>query len=188
MVVRPLGSGYTRRIFSTIPASIWGCEKKEGIDMEFKKGDKVKFVKIDAESELFNEYKMKYFNKIGTIVNDKPWPGRQNVVTVNFEDKNAFVKNCMLDARWLKREFWTGKIVCTYSDNNYYFEKGKIYTVRDGILIDNIGYRMYRMSGMGFESERYLNCPKHIYAAFDRAQYDFIEFKGFADEGKDKNE
>lgn len=141
--------------------------------MKFEVGDKVKVYKVDAHCEQYANDALPHFNKpceiIAINVNNtmclrptENWPFAFTVPTDWVEHVKQEVQ-----------PLYNGKVICTkFTPHTFYksvvFTPGKVYTIKDGVLLDDEPPCPYLMR---ITSLDYIRENNYV-------DVDFIEFKG----------
>lgn len=168
-------------IETTIYTDIYGTrfysrELKEEKMKKFEVGDTVQVVKADYEerqSAALSVCNHNLMANTGVIIAETD---RDGDCFVQFSERGKR----FVPAAWLKlvkkaEKYWTGKVVCIKADSCSAFKLGKAYAIENGeIKIGRNESLNYKIKSIDDLNSRYVS--------------QFMEFKGFADEGKDKNE
>jgi hypothetical protein len=150
---------------------------------KFEVGDKVKIICLDKKNHLYVH-----------LMNE--WLGKQGeLLGIDINSSEAIVKiddgfGLWMPMSWLKlvkkkKKYWTGKVICvdngvdSFSDPKL-FTTGKVYEVKEGLLFDD--------TNTPLSSRRYETLNKLINDMAQRGARKFIEFKGFADTGKEEKQ
>ena len=158
----------------------WNDDDEEEIKMaKFEIGDTVQVVKADYEERpnaAVSICKCKLISLIGVIETETDRDGDCLVYFPIIGSMDRYY----VPANWLKlvkkaEKYWTGKVVCIKADSCSAFKLGKAYAIENGeIKIGRNESLNYKIKTLDDLNSRYVS--------------KFVEFKGFADEGKDKNE
>lgn len=144
---------------------------------KFEIGDTVQVVKADYEerqSAALSVCNHNLMANTGVIIAETD---RDGDCFVRFSEQVRFVP-----AAWLKlvkkaEKYWTGKVVCIGNGPGSNFKTGKVYTINNGTIAAYYN---------GFALINGIKNVDDLNNKYTEAK--FMEFKGFADEGKDKNE
>ena len=146
---------------------------------KFEIDDKVKVVRLDTTRTDYVSDLNKYLGCVG-IIRAMQIIGKE--LCVEF-DNGASWWFCpdWLELVKKKQKGWTGKVVCTevYFPCMNYFEIGKVYEVKNGLLIDK--------TGTPYDSVHPYDSAADLIQNFEKYNkyYRFIEFKGFCKNGKE---
>ena len=145
---------------------------------KFEIGDKVKIVRMDTTRTDYVSDLNKYLGCVGTICATQIIGSE---LRVEFDNGASWwFYQDWLELVEKKQKGWTGKVVCTKVDYpcGNYFEIGKVYEVKNGLLIDK--------TGTSYTSTRYDSAADLIkYFEKNNQVYCFVEFKGFCKNGKE---
>lgn len=150
---------------------------------KFEVGDKVKVICLDKRHHLYVHPMREWLGKQGELLS----------IDINSNDAVVKLGNglCLwMPMNWLKlvekkKKYWTGKVICVDNGVDGFsgpklFTTGKVYEVKEGLLFDN--------TNTPLSSRRYETSNKLIDDMAKCGARKFIEFKGFADTGKDNHE
>lgn len=159
--------------------------QKERLEQEakmrkFEIGDTVQVVKANYEERPMAALSIcnrDLISRIGVIETEMD---RDGDCFVSFPESFITTEKYYVPVNWLKlvkkaEKYWTGKVVCIKADSCSAFKLGKAYTIENGAI--KVG-----------RNEALNSKIKSIDDLNSRHVSQFMEFKGFADEGKDKNE
>ena len=136
---------------------------------KFEAGDKVKLVRLDIKDRLYVSEMNEFLGKTMTVKGYTKCCGRFDVF---LKEANLWFNPEWLELVEKKKKGWTGQVVCTSTTYPcfVFFTPGKVYDVKDGLLIDD--------TGTPYEPIQF-NSVNDIINYFET--YSFIEFKGFND-------
>ena len=156
---------------------------------KFEVGDKVIIAKMDIHWPDYCGSLNKFIGKTA-VVEDI---GKESI-RLRIIDTDVIGYMCSdtwyFNPDWLElvekaNKYYTGKVICTKFQEDYRskyydvkFTPGKVYTICNGTLLDDIvSPAPYRM---GIKNMDDVNAENYV-------DVEFIEFKGYVEEGKDKN-
>lgn len=154
---------------------------------KFNVGDKVQVVRMDISDVGYDRnccFQNIYLGKTGTVESIQATDSKDEfILGVNFDDVFIFNTYSTVNSKWveLMKRPYNGKVICIQAKDNSFFKLGKIYKVVEGRLHDE-SKDPWHVPVYSIEDINHLvNSPVDV-------GIKFIEFKGYADTGKDKNE
>lgn len=135
--------------------------------------DKVRLERVEYSHQKYNPRLPDILGKEGQIKTIHYNEQGLLYYTVEFCDFGAFMGRTLEDIpeEWLEpaKKYWSGKVVCVKNDGLYnYFTEGRVYTVEDGNIFDNYGFKHHQ------ENDHRMESPTDCAIKY----YKFIEFKG----------
>lgn len=157
----------------------WNDDEEEIKMVKFEVGDTVQVVKADYEERqraALSICNHELISRIGVIETEMDRDGDCLVYFPSIGTDSYYVP-----ANWLRlvkkaEKYWTGKVVCIKTDSCSAFKPGKAYAIENGEI------KVGRNESLNFKIKNLDDLNSRCYVS------KFMEFKGFADEGKDKNE
>lgn len=154
---------------------------------KFNVGDKVQVVRMDISDVGYDRnccFQNNYLGKTGTVESIQATDSKDEfILGVSFDDTFILNEHFAVNSKWveLMKRPYNGKVICVEANDNSLFKLGKIYKVVEGRLYDESkdpwSVRVYSIEDIN-----------HLVNSPVDAGVKFIEFKGYADTGKDKNE
>lgn len=152
---------------------------------KFEVGDKVIIAKMDIHWPLYSELLNKFIGKIAKVESM-----HKEGIQLAIVDASGCIDSLYFNPDWLElveksNKHYTEKVICTKFQEDYRskyyrvkFTPGKVYAINDGTLFDDIVSPFpYRCEIKNMDD---LNTKNYV-------DVEFIEFKGYVEEGKDKN-
>lgn len=138
---------------------------------KFEAWDKVKLVRLDINDRLYVPIMNEFLGKTMTVARCERVHGH---LDVRLEEAHLWFNPEWFELVEKKKKGWTGQVVCTSSAYPPYgecFTPGKVYDVKNGLLIDKTGTPYMPLQ---------FNSAKDLINHFEaNTNYRFIEFKGF---------
>jgi len=139
---------------------------------KFEIGDKVKLIRLDTKGRLYVTMMNEFLGQTMTVARCERCHGH---LDVRLEEAHLWFNPEWLELVEKKKKGWTGQVVCTEVHDPCLncFELGKVYDVKNGLLIDRTGTPYS-------DTVRY-NSAVDLIQRFEKYNeyYRFIEFKGF---------
>ena len=134
---------------------------------KFEIGDTVKLVRLDIKDRLYVSSMNKFLGETMTVTRCEQC---RDHLDIQLKESTLWFNPEWFELVEKKKKGWTGQVVCTSSTCSFmeYFTPGKVYDVKNGLLIDETGtpYKSIRFNSVNDIIDYFIT-------------YRFIEFKGF---------